>query len=232
MISKHKLLRLILSLTLLINFTVLGQKSAMAAPGDTMIIVNNQGFICNGAIYANNGKKAVLTIKNTSLNSAYSNIKLRDMHFRTSVGATTTLSGTITAQLRKNGVNGTIIYSNSLTNPHVSSGHIYLGFNNLTPNGIVLFPGESLDIVLEHNLAKEGYNPIWVDNYNWSYSPMTDYYLTDLLIQTGVSASTEARDAANAAHNNSWYTGTYGGPQESVSNVAGYIRMSQHYNKF
>lgn len=78
------------------------------------------------------------------------------------------------------------------------------------------------------------------------YSYLVDF---EIFIATPVAdeaTTIQARDASNnaalyaswantnadQAKLNAWYSGAYGGPQESVANLAGYIRMSQHYNKF
>ncbi|MDO7785809.1 hypothetical protein [Desulforamulus aquiferis] len=200
--------------------------SSFAAPGDTMSIVTNASFFSvkindytNGVV-TNGPQKVLLSFKNTSLNMAYSNIVLKDVAFRTSNGNTTTLSGTATVYFKKNGVNGTIISQASITNPMSSSGRIgsIIGMP-LSAGNIALFPGETLDIVVSHNL-KHGSNDVSVCINDWEANPKTDYYVTDWLIQSGVSASIEARDAANAANINAYNASYYGQAAANAANNA------------
>lgn len=57
----------------------------------------------------------------------------------------------------------------------------------------------------------------------------------DTAVINASNANTNASTAAARAQtaiNQTWYSSAYGGASENVANLAGYIRMSQHYNKF
>lgn len=80
------------------------------------------------------------------------------------------------------------------------------------------------------------YNPMWSEEYvkgNGTIYYTANFSDQDTVIEArnaAISAKTSADTAANRAQttvNQTWYSGTYGGLSESVSDLAGYIRSRQ-----
>ena len=209
-----------------------------AAPGDTITIYTNQSVSLVGTASNDNTPVSVANVVNSGTNVTISNIVLNGWgRYDTRCGFTGTLPGTANFSIRKNGVNGTILWQTTITNPYISSG--ILGTPVPSVPNVTLYPGESMHMVVSHNFTKSGYDPKVkaYDSESWKWN----YWLTDALVQQGVDnallaknsadvAATNATDAYNAANTASsrvWYTGIYGGAQESVADTAGYIRNTQ-----
>lgn len=211
--------------------------STLAAPGDTISVVSSANVTLHTSTPAAMNGPAVITasITNTNTNAVMSNINLVQWgSFYTSVSKSGTLTGTVNCWIKKNGLNGNVLWQTSVTNPWINSGSMSISMPSSLPN-LLLYPGESLNLVISHTLQPlSGYTPsvYAVRNYSpqWSYS----YWLTDYLVQRGVDnaaaakvSADSAKISADTAANRSLYTGTYGGNSESVADLAGYIRNTQ-----
>lgn len=195
-------------------------RSSYAAPGDTVNIVTNVRL---AAYYSYidipiGTTKLISSVSNTSINATISNIVFDKCgtYMLSGYGSTSpSMPGSITYYLKKNGINGPIVWQETYSNISVSSGR----FNHHIPanaaKDITLYPGETLDLVVLNNMTYT------VQTSNWySDSWYVNYWRTDYLVQQGVDYSREARDAANAANINAYNASYYGQTAANAANNA------------
>ncbi|RYD01476.1 hypothetical protein N752_29685 [Desulforamulus aquiferis] len=270
MITLKPIKRLITCLILLVMLFSFNMISS-AAPGDTVSKVTDIRFPgITSSLYLYKDITYVIATFNrpSTATVSISGIEWSNGgEFRISSGGSGPTTGTLTVSFRKTDSNGTrIIAQYSITNPYRTSGRVSVNIPKDAIKSASILPGESIDILVRHNLDVTGYLYANTDEARfWK----VDYWLTDFLIQQGVDNAAQARDAAiagqasadtaaaraqnnynilsdatkglaktfdvaNSANsrtqttiNQTWYPGTYGGPSESVGDIAGYIRTTQ-----
>ncbi|NPV73325.1 MAG: hypothetical protein HPY89_05950 [Pelotomaculum sp.] len=180
-----------------------------AAPGDTVIVATNNNVVLNNTDVNYGVRTEVARFTNTSgvniWNSMIQHYPDGWGYFRSSASGTRyDLNGTIRIEIRKNGVNGELIWNETrnIVNGHQSSGSFILGMNNLLLNTTLKY-GESLHWVVTQCLTITGGTQLKLTaisdpNFRW----VINYWQSDALVQQSVDNAYNAYLSANTAATN------------------------------
>lgn len=201
-----------------------------AAPGDTITVYTNQlvGTL-SGIALNNNVPVSLAQVKNTATNTTISNISIVNwQRYTTSNGGySEILYGTGNFSIRKNGINGAILWQKTITDPWINSGLLCFPMAFALPN-VTLNPGETLDLVVSHNYTKAGYSPRISADRSWFGEWLWSYWLTDALVQQGVDNALLAKNAAEAAATNA--TNAYNAANSAATNSINAYNVANNAN--
>lgn len=220
--SMANILRIIIIFVMVFLFLcgsiILKELPCYAAPGDTLLVssISNVGFGGTAVNYGVRTEVARFT-NNSGVNIWYSMIQYKATGawgalVQYGMGTRYDVNGTLRIEVRKNNVNGEVIFdeTRNIVNGMMNQSVFYFTPSWL-PN-VTLRSGETLHWVITQNLTVSGGTKlnlsVYTDpNVRW----VINYWQSDALVQQSVdnaynamNAAYQARDAANNANSNAW----------------------------
>ncbi len=201
---KNKVFKTVISIMLLVSFIMFSAEPVLA---NITVVPRSSRVMINTDIYDGvRTEFARFVVGTDAVNNSISNIEYNDFWRYATHGFTGStygngFTGTIRYEIRKNGINGEIIYDETLeVKRQVYSGEIYFVAGSDALNNVTLKPGESLHwLMTTENLCVYS-TPVYLSPYydyadDWTIS----YWITDRLIQECVNNSHNAYVAASTA---------------------------------